>query len=105
MNNVLELIHVKRKFVQGDVTIEVLRGVDLVGRPQFPRENILVAVFLDFDVAEHPDVAGIRVMVEAQSEELAQRITEHQRLKRQFKRKAYSTNCDARVKINLTFTK
>jgi lipoprotein-releasing system ATP-binding protein len=30
MNNVLELIHVKRKFVQGDVTIEVLRGVDLV---------------------------------------------------------------------------
>jgi lipoprotein-releasing system ATP-binding protein len=33
MNNVLELIDVKRKFVQGDVTIEVLRGVDLrVGR-------------------------------------------------------------------------
>jgi lipoprotein-releasing system ATP-binding protein len=30
MNNVLELIDVKRKFVQGDVTIEVLRGVDLV---------------------------------------------------------------------------
>jgi lipoprotein-releasing system ATP-binding protein len=29
MNNVLELIDVKRKFVQGDVTIEVLRGVDL----------------------------------------------------------------------------
>jgi lipoprotein-releasing system ATP-binding protein len=33
MNNVLELIDVKRKFVQGEVTIEVLRGVDLrVGR-------------------------------------------------------------------------
>lgn len=30
MNNVLELIDVNRKFVQGDVTIEVLRGVDLV---------------------------------------------------------------------------
>jgi lipoprotein-releasing system ATP-binding protein len=30
MNNALELIDVKRKFVQGDVTIEVLRGVDLV---------------------------------------------------------------------------
>ncbi len=30
MNNVLELIDVRRKFVQGDVTIEVLRGVDLV---------------------------------------------------------------------------
>jgi lipoprotein-releasing system ATP-binding protein len=29
MNNVLELIDVKRKFVQGDMTIEVLRGVDL----------------------------------------------------------------------------
>jgi len=29
MNNVLELIDVKRKFVQGEVTIEVLRGVDL----------------------------------------------------------------------------
>jgi lipoprotein-releasing system ATP-binding protein len=29
MNNVLELIDVKRTFVQGDVTIEVLRGVDL----------------------------------------------------------------------------
>lgn len=29
MNNVLELIDVKRKFFQGDVTIEVLRGVDL----------------------------------------------------------------------------
>jgi lipoprotein-releasing system ATP-binding protein len=29
MNNVLKLIDVKRKFVQGDVTIEVLRGVDL----------------------------------------------------------------------------
>lgn len=29
MNNVLELIDVKRKFVQGDVTIEVLRGIDL----------------------------------------------------------------------------
>jgi len=29
MNNVLELIDIKRKFVQGDVTIEVLRGVDL----------------------------------------------------------------------------
>ena len=30
MNNVLEIIDVNRKFVQGDVTIEVLRGVDLV---------------------------------------------------------------------------
>jgi len=30
MNNILELIDVCRKFVQGDVTIEVLRGVDLV---------------------------------------------------------------------------
>ncbi len=30
MNNVLELIDVRRKFVQADVTIEVLRGVDLV---------------------------------------------------------------------------
>lgn len=30
MNNVVELINVHRKFVQGDVTIEVLRGVDLV---------------------------------------------------------------------------
>jgi lipoprotein-releasing system ATP-binding protein len=30
MNNILELIDVRRKFVQGDVTIEVLRGVDLV---------------------------------------------------------------------------
>ncbi len=30
MNNVVELINVRRKFVQGDVTIEVLRGVDLV---------------------------------------------------------------------------
>jgi lipoprotein-releasing system ATP-binding protein len=29
MNNVLELIDVKRKFVQGEVTIEVLRGVYL----------------------------------------------------------------------------
>lgn len=28
MNNMLELIDVRRKFVQGDVTIEVLRGVD-----------------------------------------------------------------------------
>ena len=30
MNNVVELIDVRRKFVQGDVTIKVLRGVDLV---------------------------------------------------------------------------
>jgi lipoprotein-releasing system ATP-binding protein len=30
MNNVVELIDVRRKFVQGDVTIEVLCGVDLV---------------------------------------------------------------------------
>jgi lipoprotein-releasing system ATP-binding protein len=30
MNNILELLDVRRKFVQGDVTIEVLRGVDLV---------------------------------------------------------------------------
>ena len=30
MNNVVELIDVRRKFVQGDVTIDVLRGVDLV---------------------------------------------------------------------------
>ena len=30
MNNVVELIDVRRKFVQGDVTIQVLRGVDLV---------------------------------------------------------------------------
>jgi lipoprotein-releasing system ATP-binding protein len=30
MNNVVELIDVRRTFVQGDVTIEVLRGVDLV---------------------------------------------------------------------------
>jgi lipoprotein-releasing system ATP-binding protein len=30
MNNVVELIDVRRKFVQGDATIEVLRGVDLV---------------------------------------------------------------------------
>jgi lipoprotein-releasing system ATP-binding protein len=30
MNNIVELIDVRRKFVQGDVTIEVLRGVDLV---------------------------------------------------------------------------
>jgi len=30
MNNVLEIIDINRKFVQGDVTIEVLRGVDLV---------------------------------------------------------------------------
>lgn len=30
MNNVLELIDVRRKFVQADVTIEVLCGVDLV---------------------------------------------------------------------------
>jgi lipoprotein-releasing system ATP-binding protein len=30
MNNVVELINVRRKFVQGDVTIEVLRGVDVV---------------------------------------------------------------------------
>jgi lipoprotein-releasing system ATP-binding protein len=30
MNNVVELTDVRRKFVQGDVTIEVLRGVDLV---------------------------------------------------------------------------
>jgi len=29
MNNVVELIDVRRKFVQGDATIEVLRGVDL----------------------------------------------------------------------------
>jgi lipoprotein-releasing system ATP-binding protein len=29
MNNILELIDVRRKFVQGDVIIEVLRGVDL----------------------------------------------------------------------------
>lgn len=29
MNNILELINVKRKFTQGDATIEVLRGVDL----------------------------------------------------------------------------
>jgi lipoprotein-releasing system ATP-binding protein len=29
MNKVVELIDVRRKFVQGDVTIEVLRGVDL----------------------------------------------------------------------------
>ena len=30
MNNILEIVDVRRKFVQGDVTIEVLRGVDLV---------------------------------------------------------------------------
>jgi lipoprotein-releasing system ATP-binding protein len=30
MNNVVKLIDVRRKFVQGDVTIQVLRGVDLV---------------------------------------------------------------------------
>ena len=30
MNNILELIDVRRKFVQGDVTVEVLRGVDLI---------------------------------------------------------------------------
>jgi lipoprotein-releasing system ATP-binding protein len=30
MNNIVELIDVRRKFVQGDITIEVLRGVDLV---------------------------------------------------------------------------
>jgi lipoprotein-releasing system ATP-binding protein len=30
MNNVVELVDVRRKFVQGDVTIKVLRGVDLV---------------------------------------------------------------------------
>ena len=30
MNNVVELVDVRRKFVQGDVTIHVLRGVDLV---------------------------------------------------------------------------
>ena len=30
MNNILELIDVRRKFVQGDVTIQVLRGVDLI---------------------------------------------------------------------------
>jgi lipoprotein-releasing system ATP-binding protein len=30
MNNILELVDVRRNFVQGDVTIEVLRGVDLV---------------------------------------------------------------------------
>ncbi|HQS11489.1 MAG: ABC transporter [Sphingomonadales bacterium 35-56-22] len=30
MNNVVELVDVRRKFVQGDVTIQVLRGVDLV---------------------------------------------------------------------------
>lgn len=30
MNNVVELIDVRCKFVQGDVTIQVLRGVDLV---------------------------------------------------------------------------
>ncbi len=29
MNNILEIINVKRKFTQGDATIEVLRGVDL----------------------------------------------------------------------------
>lgn len=30
MSNIVELIDVRRKFVQGDATIEVLRGVDLV---------------------------------------------------------------------------
>ena len=30
MNNIVDLIDVRRKFVQGDVTIQVLRGVDLV---------------------------------------------------------------------------
>jgi lipoprotein-releasing system ATP-binding protein len=30
MNNIVELINVRRTFVQGDVTIQVLRGVDLV---------------------------------------------------------------------------
>jgi lipoprotein-releasing system ATP-binding protein len=30
MNNILKLVDVRRKFVQGDVTIEVLRGIDLV---------------------------------------------------------------------------
>jgi lipoprotein-releasing system ATP-binding protein len=30
MNNIVELINVRRTFVQGDVTIRVLRGVDLV---------------------------------------------------------------------------
>jgi lipoprotein-releasing system ATP-binding protein len=29
MNNIVDLIDVRRKFVQGDVTIQVLRGVDL----------------------------------------------------------------------------
>ncbi len=29
MNKIVELVDVRRKFVQGDVTIEVLRGVDL----------------------------------------------------------------------------
>lgn len=29
MNNIVELVDVRRKFVQGDATIEVLRGVDL----------------------------------------------------------------------------
>ena len=30
MSNIVELSNVRRKFVQGDVTIEVLRGVDLI---------------------------------------------------------------------------
>jgi lipoprotein-releasing system ATP-binding protein len=30
MSNILELVDVRRKFVQGDVTIHVLRGIDLV---------------------------------------------------------------------------
>ena len=30
MNNILEIVDVRRKFVQGDVTIHVLRGIDLV---------------------------------------------------------------------------
>lgn len=30
MNNIVELNNVRRQFVQGDVTIEVLRGVDLI---------------------------------------------------------------------------
>lgn len=30
MNNIVELSNVRRQFVQGDITIEVLRGVDLI---------------------------------------------------------------------------
>lgn len=33
MNNIVELNNVRRQFVQGDVTIEVLRGVDLIVGP------------------------------------------------------------------------